>query len=298
MSAATQATRSEPITRTIDAPGATITYDVRANDATTEPPLLVFGSPMDAGGFATLASHFPDRTVVTYDPRGAGRSKRNDDAAESPVAEHADDLHRLVGALGGGPVDAFASSGGAVNALAWVARHPDDIHLLVAHEPPSASVLPDHEAALAVCADMHQTYLERGYGPAMAKFIAFVMYQGPIPADYLERPEPDPAMFGLPAEDDGRRDDPLVGLNMPSCPAYMPDFDRLRAAAARIVIGVGEDSGETMAARAARTIAERLDLEPVVFPADHAGFLDGEHSPTGRPAEFAAKLREVLAARA
>ncbi len=292
-----QPTTAQPTSHTIKAPGAAITYDIRPNDASTEPPLLLFGSPMGAGGFVTLASHFPERTVVTLDPRGAARSKRNDDAAESPPDEHADDIHRIVEAIGGGPVDAFASSGGAVNALAWVARHPEDVRTLVAHEPPSASVLPDREAALAVARDMHETYLKRGLGPAMAKFIAFVMHQGPVPADYLERPEPDPKMFGLPTEDDGSRDDPLVGLNMPSCLEYEPDVAALRRGPTRIVVAVGERSGETLAARAARTIAQRLGSEAVVFPGDHAGFLGGELGQTGEPDAFAAKLREVLATR-
>lgn len=291
---ATATTATQPTTHTIDAPGARITYDVRRNDATTEPPLLLFGSPMGAGGFITLASHFPDRTVVTFDPRGAERSKRTDDAAESPPEEHADDLHRIVEALGGGPVDAFGSSGGAVNALAWVARHPEDVRILVAHEPPSGSVLPDREAALAACRDVHETYLKRGLGPAMAKFIALVMYQGPIPDDYLDRAEPDPAMFGLPTEDDGSRDDALVGLNMPSCVAYVPDFDALQRSPTRIVVAVGEASGENMAARAARTIASRLGIEAAIFPGDHAGFLGGEYGQTGEPDAFAARLREVL----
>ena len=67
---------TEPTTRTIEAPGATLTYDVR--DAETEhhaPILLMIGSPMDASGFGSLSEHFTDRTVVTYDPRGASRSK-------------------------------------------------------------------------------------------------------------------------------------------------------------------------------------------------------------------------------
>ena len=49
-------------------------------------------------GFGTLAGHFPDRTVVTYDPRGVERSPRTDGAAESTPDEHADDLHRLISA--------------------------------------------------------------------------------------------------------------------------------------------------------------------------------------------------------
>ena len=127
---------TEPETHILDAPGAVLHYDVRRNDASTRPVLLLIGSPMGAEGFGTLAGHFPDRTVVTYDPRGAGRSKRTDGAPETTVEEHADDLHRLIDALGAGPVDIFASSGGAVNALALVARHPEEVRILVAHEPP------------------------------------------------------------------------------------------------------------------------------------------------------------------
>ncbi|MGH3418844.1 MAG: alpha/beta fold hydrolase, partial [Streptosporangiaceae bacterium] len=135
--------------RTLDAPGAVLHYDVRSNDASTQPVLLLIGSPMGAEGFVTQAGHFTDRTVVTYDPRGAGRSKRTDGASETTVEEQADDLHRLIDALGAGPVDIFASSGGAVNALALVARHPEQVRILVAHEPPAAQELPDRERVLA-----------------------------------------------------------------------------------------------------------------------------------------------------
>ena len=211
---------------------------------------------------------------------------------ETTPQEHADDLHRVIAAVGGGPVDLFASSGGAVNALALVARHPDDVATLIAHEPPAAAVLPDSEAALAAARGIHETYLRSGVGSAMAKFIALVSQQGPIPAGFADRPV-DPAMFGLPTEDDGSRNDPLVGQNMPSCPSFIPDYDALRGASTRIVLAVGEDSGDTMAARAARTIASRLGAAEE-FPGDHAGFVGGEYGGHGKPTEFATKLREVL----
>jgi pimeloyl-ACP methyl ester carboxylesterase len=279
---------------TLDVPGAVLHYDVRTNDATTEPVLLMIGSPMGAAGFATLAGHFPGRTVVTYDPRSSGRSQRTDGALVTTPQEHADDLHRLIGAVGSGPADIFASSGGAVNALALAAGHPEQVRTLVAHEPPAFTVLPDAETLLAVCADIRQTYERLGHGRAMAKFIAVVMEQGPLPADYLSKPAPDPAAFGLPADDDGSRDDPLLGANMPSCPAYRHDFAALRAASTRVVVGVGEESGETVTGRAAAAVAERLGVSPVTFPGGHAGFLGGEFGQTGKPGEFAATLREVL----
>ena len=193
---------------------------------------------MGAEGFVTQAGHFTDRTVVTYDPRGAGRSKRTDGASETTVEEQADDLHRLIDALGAGPVDIFASSGGAVNALALVARHPEQVRILVAHEPPAAQELPDREQVLAACQGIKDAYLREGFGPAMAKFIALVSYQGPIPAGFADQPGPDPATFGLPTVDDGSRDDALLCLNMPSCPGHRHDFDALRAASTRIIMAV------------------------------------------------------------
>ncbi len=202
---------TESVTQTLDVPGATLTYDVRDGDPRADPVLLLIGSPMGAGGFGTLAGHFPDRTIVTYDPRGVERSRRTDGAAESTPDEHADDLHRIISALASGPVDIFASSGGAVNALALVARHPEQVHTLVAHEPPTAQMLPDQEPALAASIDVHETYQRRGFGPGMAKFIALVSHRGPITADFVAQPDPDPATFGLPTEDDGSRDDPCSG---------------------------------------------------------------------------------------
>ncbi len=285
---------TEPKTHTLDAPGAVLFYDVRSNDSSTEPVLLLIGSPMGADGFVTLAGHFTDRTVVTYDPRSAGRSKRTDGSLETTPDEHADDLHRLIEALDAGPVDIFASSGGAVNALALVAKHPEQVRTLVAHEPPAAQQLPDRERALAAATGIHQTYQSSGFGPAMAKFIALVSYEGPIPEGFANQPGPDPASFGMPTGDDGSRDDPLVGQNMISCTHYQHDFDALRAAPTRVVVGVGAESGGMMAGRAAVAVAERLGTTPVTFPGGHDGFLGGEYGGMGKPDAFAATLRQVL----
>ena len=287
---------AEPTTHTLDAPGAVIAYDIRQNDSATEPALVMIGSPMGAAGFGTLAGHFPDRTVVTYDPRGVERSKKADNTSESTPEQHADDLHRVISALGAGPVDLFASSGGAVNALALVARHPEQVRILVAHEPPTAQVLPDREPAFAATEDIQRTYQRSGAGPAMAKFIALVSYKGPIPADYVDQPAPDPGMFGLPTTDDGSRNDPLVGQNIITCTHYEPDFEALRAASTRIVLAAGAESEGELAHRGAEAVAERLGTSPVTFPSNHGGFLGGEYGQTGDPDAFAAKLREVLSA--
>ena len=283
-------------TRTLEVPGAVLTYDVRANDASTEPALMIIGSPMAASGFGQLASHFTDRTVVTYDPRGTERSRKTDGVIESTPEQHADDVHAVIQAVGGGPVDLFASSGGAVNALALVAKYPNDVRTLVAHEPPDAAVLPDRTEALAAIRAMSETYQRSGHGAGMAKFIALTSFKGPIPADFADQPAPDPAMFGMSSEDDGTRDDALLAQNIFTVTEFEPDFDALKAAKTRLVVAAGEASEDQMAYRGAIAIAERLGTEPVIFPGGHAGFINSEWDPSGDPQGFAAKLHEVLAA--
>jgi len=287
-------TMTEATSRTIEVPGATLAYDVRGDGSGDAPVLFLIGSPMGAAGFGTLAGHFSDRTVMTYDPRGVERSEKADPASPSTPDEHADDLHRLIQALDAGPVDLFASSGGAVNALALVARHPEDVRTLVAHEPPLASILPDREGALAASRAVSDTYQSSGYGAGMAHFIAVVSHKGPFPDDFAQQPPPDPAMFGMPAEDDGSRTDPLLGQNMITSTHYEPEFDALRAASTRIVMAAGEESEGEMAHRGAHAAAERLGRKPVAFPSGHGGFLGGEYGQMGDPDAFAAKLRHVL----
>jgi pimeloyl-ACP methyl ester carboxylesterase len=281
-------------THTLDVPGATLTYDIRRNDASTEPILVLIGFPMAAAGFGTLAKHFTDRTVVTYDPRGSERSVKTDPTDRATTDTHADDLHRLIQTIGGGPVDLFASSGGAINALALVSKHPEDVRTLVAHEPPLGSILDDREYALATCRAVYDTYQRSGWGAGMAHFIIVVSHRGPFTAELASQPAPDPAMFGMPTEDDGSRTDPMLGESIIVLTHYEPDFEALRRAGTRIVIAAGEGSEGEMANRGAYATAARLGTEPVIFPSDHGGFLGGEYGQTGDPDAFAAKLRQVL----
>jgi hypothetical protein len=150
-------------------------------------------------------------------------------------------------------------------------------------------VLPDREEALAVTEDIHATYVRDGFGPAMAKFLAFTNVSGPTPSDFPNH-APNPADFGLPSEDDGSRDHPLLGPHMVHVSGYEPDFDSLRGASTRIVVAAGAESEGKFPCRSALAVADRLGTEAVIFPSNHAGF--GEQ---GDPDAFAATLRRALA---
>ena len=282
-------------THTFEVPGAVLTYDVRESETPSHyPPLFAFGSPMAASGFAQLAAQIDDRTLVTYDPRGAERSQLRADGRVTAEI-HADDLHRIVEAAGLGPVDAFGSSGGGAFALAWIVNHPDDVRTLVSHEPPLVTLLEDCDVAFRVQADIVDTYQRDGYGPAMAKFIQLVMHAGPLSPDYLDQPAPDPSTFGLPADDDGSRDDPLLSRNL-AMPAFEPDIAAVRASSVRVIPAIGAQGEGTLARRGGEALAAALGVDPVVFPGDHGGFAANQWSPSNDPAAFAAKLREVLVA--
>ncbi|WP_433616135.1 alpha/beta fold hydrolase [Dactylosporangium sp. CA-139114] len=283
-------------THTLALPGADLVYDVAGTlpPADGRPLLFMVGQPMTADGFRALAEHFPDRTVVTYDPRGLGRSVRTDGGTTDTPQEQAADLHRLAEALGAGPVDVFASSGGAVTALEWVATHPGDVATLVAHEPPINAVLPDAAGADRARARFNAAYEANGSGAGMAAFIAMTSWKGEFTEDYFAQPDPDPAMFGLPAADDGRRDDPLLSRRAWAITDYRPDAAALTAAPTRIVVGVGEESAQTYTARTAEGVAALLGQEVTVFPSHHGGFVGGDSGYAGKPAEFAATLREIL----
>jgi pimeloyl-ACP methyl ester carboxylesterase len=283
-------------THILSTAGADLAYDVHGPLPTADgrPPLFMIGQPMTASGFGALASHFPDRTVVTYDPRGLGRSKRTDGRVDNSPTVQANDVHAVIEALAAGPVEMFASSGGAVTALALVAAYPDDVVTLVAHEPPITGVLPDAAAAERARAGVRDTYQAKGSGAGMAAFIAMTSWRGEFTDDYFAQPTADPAAFGMPAEDDGSRDDPVLSDRSEAIISYRPDFNALTAAPTSIVIAVGEESAGTFTGRTSVATAERLGKEAIVFPSHHGGFVGGEHPYAGQPEAFARKLRAVL----
>ncbi len=283
-------------TQLLETPEVGLVYDIHGPLPTADgrPPLVMIGQPMDAGGFSTLASLFPDRTVITYDPRGLGRSRRKDGRVDHAPEVQAADVHALIEALGAGPVEMFASSGGAVTALALVAAFPDDVTTLVAHEPPLIPVLPDAEAAERARAGVRDAYQDRGSGAGMAAFIMMTSWRGEYTDDYFAQPAPDPAAFGMATADDGSRDDPLLSDRSWAVSSYRPDADALAAAPARVVIAVGEESAGTFTDRTSVAVAQLLGQQPTVFPSHHGGFVGGDSGYAGQPEAFARRLREVL----
>jgi pimeloyl-ACP methyl ester carboxylesterase len=293
---------TQSITRhDLDVPGGRIHYEVRGSG----PLLLVIGQPMTSAPFAPLADLLAeDHTVVTYDPHGLGRSSTEDPSRDVTPEIQADDLALVMDAVGGGPADVFASSGGAVTGLALAARHPDKVVTLIAHEPPVAELLPDAAHVRAAVGEIVEAYRAHGSGAGWGKFVSLVVHDGPLteagaapaewpPAGAGREPEQtsgDPGSDGEAPEPSQKQqsDDELFFLRMLSpFTRYQPAVDVLRSGTPRIVVAVGETSRGEVACRSAEALADRLGSAPVRFPGDHGGFM-------ADPAGFAAAIRQVI----
>jgi clorobiocin biosynthesis protein CloN7 len=243
---------------------------------------------MDSGGFAPLASALADRyTVVTYDPRGIANSSREDTTEEVTPAQQAEDVHRLLSALGGGPADVFGSSGGAVVGLALVTAHPDQLRTLVAHEPPLVELLADAARLRAEIQNIYDTYRVEGAEKAMQKFLAHAgLGAGAGQEADAPRWEPSPEQL---ARMRATTDQFLAHLLRPTT-RFRPDIVALRAASTRIVVAAGATSKGQLPNRTAVALADQLGTTVVDFPGDHGGFM-------AFPEQFGRVLDQMLTER-
>lgn len=270
-------TVATPVTHTLDLPDVSLHYEVRGSG----PLLVITGSPMAARFFGPLADALAEEhTVVTHDPRGISASVLVDPEQDSTPELRADDLAALIRALGATSADVFGSSGGAVTGLALAARHPHLVSTLVAHEPPVMELLPDVEEQRAATDDIIATFHRDGPGPAFMKFMAYAGFDSGdegAPAAAPEAPSPQDMA-------DGAR---FLGHELLGTSRFVPDIAALTGSPARILVGLGEESGSLLTDRTSRALAERLGVAPTMFPSDHGGFMDV-------PAAFAERLEAVL----
>ena len=270
---------------TLQVPGANLYYKVRG----VGPVLLILqGGAADSEGSESLVKHLVGQyTTVTYDRRGLSRSKLNDPAEALRIGTHSDDAHRLLAALTTEPAFVLGVSIGALIGLDLVARHPEQVSLLVAHEPPAAELLPDDERARArqVHEEVEQIYHSEGVAAAMKRMVA-------VSEVKFDDREPEVV---LPQVDRQRAATMAANMNFfllrdaPAAHQYKWDVAALKAVRDRILPAAGRTSGETMPRHSAIALANRLGTPVVEFPGGHSAYVL-------RPKEFASRLNEVLRA--
>ena len=262
---------------TLDVPGARLYYEVQGSGTA----LMLVGHPMGASGFASIAPLLAEAyTVVTYDPRGFGRSTIDDPDQDAEPDLLADDVRRILEAVGMGPAHVFGSSGGAITGLALVARFPGHSATLIAHEPPLAVLLPEAEEARAGMLDIYETYRAGGISAAWKRFFTFT---GVDIRGQDEDADPQPPSTEALAM--GKR---FFGHGLLPIALYQPDFPALEKAATRVIVAAGTASKGEFPQRTASALAERLGTPLFDFPGGHGGFV-------GQPEEFADVLVGTLA---
>ena len=227
-----------PTTHRLDAAGGQLYYEVRGSG----PLLLVIGQPMTSAPFGPMADLLAtDHTVVTYDPHGVGQSTVDDPSLDVTPEVEADDLARLVDAVGGGPADLFATSGGAIAGLAFAVRHPEKVRTLIAHEPPVCRVAARCATRASGRRGRGRGRLpEFGSGAAWGKFVSMVIYAGPVteagippatwPPEGQSAPDADAGQVPPAPSEKQRADDELFFLRMlKPFLAYVPDVEALRS---------------------------------------------------------------------
>jgi len=266
-----------PTIHSLDVPGARLYYEVSGSG----PVLMLIGHPMGTAGFAALVPLLlDDYTVVTYDPRGFGRSTIADRDQDAEPGLLADDVRRVVEAVSDRPVHVFGSSGGAVTGLALVARNPDRVSTLVAHEPPLALLLPEAEEVATSVHAIYDTYRSNGIGAAWQQFFKFTGLDVPAQGDDTAPQTPSAEMLAT--------SERFFGHGLLPITLYQPDIAALQAASTRVVAASGTASEGQFAQRTGAALAERLGTPLITFPGGHVGFITDSR-------DFAAVLRRTLA---
>jgi clorobiocin biosynthesis protein CloN7 len=265
------------MSHSLDVPGARMYYEVQGSG----PALMLVGHPMGASGFAAIAPLLAEAyTVVTFDPRGFAHSTIDNPDQDAEPDMLADDVRRVLEAVGEVPAHVFGSSGGAITGLALVAHYPGHVETLIAHEPPLALLLREAEEARAGMHEIYDTYRESGVSTAWERFSAF--------SGISIRPQGDDAEPQPPSAEVVATSERFFGHGLLPIAFYQPDFSALQDAPARVIVAGGRTSKGEFAQRTAVALAESLGTPLIDFPGGHAGFVSESK-------DFAAVLRRTLA---
>jgi pimeloyl-ACP methyl ester carboxylesterase len=261
-------------------PGASLYYRVRGSG-----PLLLMlqGGPGDADSTEGIARLLLDHfAVVTYDRRGQSRSRLADGTRPPSTLEtHSDDAHRLLRRLTTRPALVVGHSLGAVIGLDLVARHPEQVRVLVAHEPNTLQLLSAAERSAAERAqeEVEEIFEREGVSAALKKMTATVRADPGNREAGLTLPRPTAQTAANLAF--------FLAHDAPAARRHTLDIAALGAVSTRIVFVGGRDSQNAWTRGSAEGLAKLLGAEFVEFPGDHNGF-------TLHPRAFAAGLRAIL----
>lgn len=264
-------------TGTVRAPGARLHWQARGAGPCL---MMLCGGAADADGFSGVAPYLDtDYTVITYDRRGLSRSLLDDPTRDPAItiATHSEDVHRILAALGAAPALVFGSSIGAVIGLDLLIRHPEDVRVLIAHEPPIPALAADDDKAEPSLA---RIYERTGDADETIRRFAASLTRANLTALVSERRD---------SESRTRNNEFFLRNDAPAVGQYELDLDALKALASRLIVVGGRDGREFSPYASASRLATMLGTGMTEFPGNHAGFAI-------YPAEFARSMRRALRA--
>lgn len=281
----------DPVTSTIRTDrvavqGDDLVFDVRGRGA---PIMLLPGTPGDATAYALIADPLSiDRTVITYDPRGFGRSTGRE-PRRYEIGQQAGDVVEVLHAAGFERAVVFGNSAGAEVGLELANNHPDIVEGLVLHEPPVIRVLPDADAFQRRIAEIYRTAWTEGSTQAFLDFLLLTQlpFNAGKPFTQAEIDAIRPNADALPGFDFA---DFYVKYQMLPLTNYAPDLAAIAENGVKVALGAGELSLDLPFGRTSRRIADELRVPFTTFPGHHGSHTD----PTTANAWLVA-LREALA---
>jgi pimeloyl-ACP methyl ester carboxylesterase len=255
------------------------------------PVLLVIpggaGHPMGLDAFTRrLAERF---TVVTYDPMGLAHGRLGEPAEDQRVVAWSGGARLVLEEVlpDGEFAYVLGFSSGGIAALDLLARHPERLRHVVAHEPPCVAGLPDAARHRAMFGEVYETYRAAGVGVAMARLNAGLEGRS------WEAPQADTGTdapgTGIPSRTGGELTpmDLFLAHVLRQFTAYEPDWDALKLRPVHLTLAAGHDSRGQLLHHTAESLAQLSGGGFVEFPGGHIGA--ATHG-----AEFAERLAETV----
>lgn len=222
--------------------------------------LLLHGGGGSASSYDAVLDILADQyTVVTYTQREGGPVERADEAAA------------VLEDLGATKAAVFGSSAGGLVALELVARHPQRVGLVIAHEPPVMSLLPDADEVIRAFHDLADA------PDAGMRFLRLTGMLGPVDESVT-------AAAATQLRIDGAEVAAFVNHRL--------DLAAVKAAGVPVVLVAGKAVTGSLPFRTAEAVADALQAPLIIFPGNHFGYapMPGIND----PAAFGRTLLDLL----
>lgn len=245
-----------------------IYYEVRGEG---QPMLMVHGAAMDADWYQAaaeiLAKHYQ---VITYDRRGSSRSKVKEGAAFD-LDTQVQDIKDLLDHLQVEQTVIVGASAGAIATHRFLTLYPERVDKVILYEPAVVTLLEGTEHSMREWVDeMENLIARKKINSAMFKFVQSI---GDLDARAPEK-----------SQEASSREMYNLYHFLPNeyevFVEYRPDPKKTLEVADKTIVAVGEKSGDSPYATAARCLAKMIGKEVLHYPGLH-------NAPYDVPKEFA-----------